>query len=310
MNKKAIIFTIDALIALSIFTAVIIAMYSIMTPHQTINLDSASIYAVGDNFLQTMDKSEKISKAFKTGNYAELTQEMTRFPYNATLRFYKKDYNGDLILLNTINNKNYTNSIILRKFLVLSIQGINVSNSNCTSFTYLWGCEGERHPNDTLQGTEAVPGSGIIKEPFDVTLFYDKNGLHPYGEIGLCDSTKPGNSTPPQVNVTVTNGSAFPTGWLTQPSRITINYTNSNFSSYWTPIDIYNCTWYATFHFNLSINTAYLTDNDLGNHTVNMTMDLQDQDPPCMPPYYWICTDLDQFHLLRYGFVELEVETP
>lgn len=128
MNKKAIIFTLDALIALSIFVAVAIAMYSVLSPKPEINIQSSAIYMNSENFLRASDKAENFSQAFlniQEGDTAAATailqNLLEELPYPAEMRLSVYNESGNLVSNLTVNDQNFTTSIILRKFLVLSI---------------------------------------------------------------------------------------------------------------------------------------------------------------------------------------------
>lgn len=133
MNKKAIIFTVDALVAFSIFIAVTIAIYSLLTPKPEINIQNSAIYMNSENFLRASDKAEILSQAFEqiqlgnTSNATAIIQNMlSGLPYPAEMRLNVYD-GGNLVSSLTVNEQDFKTSIIVRKFLVLTLTE-NVGN--------------------------------------------------------------------------------------------------------------------------------------------------------------------------------------
>jgi len=127
MNKKAIIFTIDALVAFSIFIAVTIAIYSLLTPSSGISIQSSAVYMNSENFLRASDKAENLSQAFEQiqlGNNdtaTEIIQSLlNELPYPAEMRLNIYD-GGALTNSLTVNEQDFATSVLLRKFLVLSV---------------------------------------------------------------------------------------------------------------------------------------------------------------------------------------------
>ncbi|MDD5182349.1 MAG: hypothetical protein PHC66_04235, partial [Candidatus Nanoarchaeia archaeon] len=127
MNKKAIIFTIDALVAFSIFIAVIVAVYSLLTPDPQVSVQDSTIYMNSENFLRASDKAENLSQAFEQlqlNNIPQaeaIVQEMLgELPYPAEMRLNVYD-GGNLVNSLTVNEHDFETSIVVRKFLVLTL---------------------------------------------------------------------------------------------------------------------------------------------------------------------------------------------
>jgi hypothetical protein len=81
-----------------------------------------------ENFLRASDKAETLSQAFEqlqlgnTSNATAIVQEMlSGLPYPAEMRLNVYDEAGNLVNNLTINEQDFGTSIIVRKFLVLSL---------------------------------------------------------------------------------------------------------------------------------------------------------------------------------------------
>ena len=150
MNKKAIIFTIDALVALSIFIAVTISIYSILTPKPEISIQNSAIYMNSENFLRASDRAENLSQAFEqiqlgnTSNATAIIQGiLSELPYPAEMRLNVYDESGNLASTLTVNEQDFGTSIIVRKFLVLTL-------------TENIGKSGQQYVNVNIQSSEPL----------------------------------------------------------------------------------------------------------------------------------------------------------
>ena len=122
MNKKGIIFTIDALIALTVFIVVVIVIYSMITPNQSANIQGSSIYANAENFLRAEDTGDLLADAFKEWQVSGASAAETKLrnilddlDYRANMRVYQKDDQGNVIDRIMIEDYDFDSSIVIRK---------------------------------------------------------------------------------------------------------------------------------------------------------------------------------------------------
>ena len=176
MNKKGIIFTIDALIALTIFIVVVIVIYSLITPSQSVNIQGSSIYANAENFIRAEDTADKLADAFKewqvsgaSAAEAKLRDILGDLQYRANMRVYQKDDEGNVLDAIEIVDHEFDSSIIVRKFLVLSIQKTSGDFGECIELAGGTPVQDKELLNTGLQSFEPIYTIGeITREDFSV----------------------------------------------------------------------------------------------------------------------------------------------
>jgi len=125
--SKGVIFTIDALLALSIFIAAAIGFYSFFPKATTFSTSGINSYSFVDNSFYAYDSSESISLAvreYQKGNVSG-AEEML----NSLINYVGYPVNADIYLLNEsglskileVKTQNFEEYFVIRKYLVLTV---------------------------------------------------------------------------------------------------------------------------------------------------------------------------------------------
>jgi hypothetical protein len=133
--KRGLIFTIDALIALSIFIGAVIAMYSYFNEPLSFGISGVNIYSHVDNYFTAYDNAEELSRVvrdFYLGKEVNesLKQLINQTGYDVNLGFYV--WNGtSMKSLFNYTTKKFDEYFIIKKYLVLTVDdGLSWNNSN------------------------------------------------------------------------------------------------------------------------------------------------------------------------------------
>lgn len=138
--NKGVIFTIDALLALTIFVAAIVGIYRFTSPPEPIDIISVNFYAEADNFLSNTEFIFSDVTEYLLKNETEVSQEILE----NTTNLFQRNANMYFILLNEteLNNSIYPRNyreradlkvenhelnefFIVRKYMVLTTYEID-----------------------------------------------------------------------------------------------------------------------------------------------------------------------------------------
>ncbi len=136
--NKGVVFTIDALLALSIFIAASIGFYEFFSQTTTFSSSGANVYTHVDNYISAFDNSEELSKIYReyqinsTNALILFTQLMNETDYPTNAEFLV--WNGtNFIKIMNVTNYNFDEKFLIRRYLVLSVtEGLGNKSGNIT----------------------------------------------------------------------------------------------------------------------------------------------------------------------------------
>ena len=135
--RRGVVFTIDALLALSIFIGALIAMYGYFGAPVPFQFSGVNVYSQVDNYFYAYDNAEEISEVVKEAEVGNTTNakrmldnliNQTGYSSNVEIFVYN---NGALQKI--VESKNYTfdEFFVVRKYLVLTLdEGLTNKSGN------------------------------------------------------------------------------------------------------------------------------------------------------------------------------------
>lgn len=304
MNKKGIIFTMDALIALTVFMVVVIMVYSTFTPNQSVNIQSSSIYSNAENWLRATDVSDELAGTFlalqQGGDVnSELRNLLEDLPYRANIKIFIKDDEFNTQRYAELTDYDFDSSIILRKSLILSIPKTSGDTTEC----FLAGVPVfDKHlENQGIQSFEPVVNSTYETiESFETVYRCESCGtdchIDPLSGDLWCNY-------PPELNLKTMLSDASYNGFYTDPQDQEIDRMSTpDYENYWIPLDPpANNNWEARFVYSLRMTDS---DADVGENYIRTHAEITDYNSGDDS----VCYGTTYFEIIKYGIVELEVE--
>ncbi|MCD6575953.1 MAG: hypothetical protein J7K73_02220 [Nanoarchaeota archaeon] len=135
--RKGVIFTLDAVLALSIFIAASIGFYQFFSSTTTFGSSGANVYSYVDNYFGAYDNSEAISKIYKkyqlgntTGALDDLKFLADEVGYPVNVEVYV--WNGTSLNKELeVREHSFDEYFVLRRYLVLTVtEGLGSQSGN------------------------------------------------------------------------------------------------------------------------------------------------------------------------------------